>query len=481
MNSASSRSKVKKPCRNKKPSHNANPSYHSGFFCHCSSCRSFHRLFVKDIDVVSKVCATARNKSSLQLSNEAFLDRFKETQLNAKPKWIKLGDRVTARGTHTGIVKYIGPLDDRVISPPTYVGIQLDEPVGLHCGIVNGKRYFETPKGRGLMVKYEEVSKRKPAEKCPPIQGNTMFPSYEPGKYTRLWADRKPTQHHRGVPALRWETPVPGDVKTPVSGQHRPAGADGATPLGTPPPWSLGRPMATPLQIAGMDPMPEHTQQPWNYNPRCVTSHQIKTVGTFSGRGGVKVEDWVRDMRYVIDSKGPMPLRAEFNEIVRHTGGRARDLLLNLELGEPSSCTPEAAFGELLEEYGEREWTASPMAAFYARMQHPNESPSDYAIALEAKLRMAKEKGAGSAKVEAKARDEMLTIQFMYGLRDQDVKSRLAPMRPRDMSFRELRRELKVIDEEQKQRKGANSYRMDNKHLVFYTKSSMINNGQEQD
>ncbi|XP_030831052.1 CAP-Gly domain-containing linker protein 1 isoform X2 [Strongylocentrotus purpuratus] len=189
MNSASSRSKVKKPCRNKKPSHNANPSYHSGFFCHCSSCRSFHRLFVKDIDVVSKVCATARNKSSLQLSNEAFLDRFKETQLNAKPKWIKLGDRVTARGTHTGIVKYIGPLEDKVISPPTYVGIQLDEPVGLHCGIVNGKRYFETPKGRGLMVKYEEVSKRKPAEKCPPIQGNPMFPSYEPGKYTRLWAD----------------------------------------------------------------------------------------------------------------------------------------------------------------------------------------------------------------------------------------------------------------------------------------------------
>eukprot|EP00057_Strongylocentrotus_purpuratus_P010346 XP_011664820.1 PREDICTED: uncharacterized protein LOC105438551 [Strongylocentrotus purpuratus] len=166
-------------------------------------------------------------------------------------------------------------------------------------------------------------------------------------------------------------------------------------------------------------------------------------------------------MRYVIDSKGSMPLRAEFNEIVRHTGGRARDLLLNLELGEPSSCTPEAAFGELLEEYGEREWTASPMAAFYARMQHPNESPSDYAIALEAKLRVAKEKGAGSAIAEAKARDEMLTIQFMYGLRDQDVKSPLAPMRPRDMSFRELRRELKVTDEEQKQRKGANSYRMD--------------------
>ncbi|XP_054748167.2 CAP-Gly domain-containing linker protein 2-like isoform X1 [Lytechinus pictus] len=190
MNSSSSRSSsVKKPCRKKKPSYHANPAYHSGFFCHCSSCRSFHRLFVKDIDVVGKVCATVRDKSSLQLSNEAFLDRFRETQLNTKPNWIKLGDRVTAKGKFKGIVKYIGPLDDQVVSPPTYVGIQLDDPVGLHCGIINGKRYFETPKGRGLMVKYEEVSKRKPADKCPPIQGNTMFPSYEPGKYTRLWAD----------------------------------------------------------------------------------------------------------------------------------------------------------------------------------------------------------------------------------------------------------------------------------------------------
>lgn len=85
-----------------------------------------------------------------------------------------------------------------------------------------------------------------------------------------------------------------------------------------------------------------------------MTSHQIKT---FTGRGGGKVEDRVQDMRYVIDSKGPMPLCAEFNEIVRLTGGRAP-------------------------QFGERAWTASPMAAFYARMQHPNEAPSDYAIAL---------------------------------------------------------------------------------------------------
>ena len=38
----------------------------------------------------------------------------------------------------------------------------------------------------------------------------------------------------------------------------------------------------------------------------------------------------------------------------------------------------------------------------------------------------------------------------MYGLRDQKVRARLAPMRPRDMSFRELRKELRVIGAEEK-------------------------------
>ena len=111
-----------------------------------------------------------------------------------------------------------------------------------------------------------------------------------------------------------------------------------------------------------------------------------------------------------------------------------------------------AVFKELLEEYGELDLSVSPMAAFYARLQMPNESPSDYAIALEALLRRATTYG---ARAQDSQRDGTLTTQFMLGLRDRAVKSRLAPMRPRDMTFKDLRRELQVINEEMRQMRGA--------------------------
>ena len=199
-----------------------------------------------------------------------------------------------------------------------------------------------------------------------------------------------------------------------------------------------------------MDPLPSTTRQEWNNGTRCVTTQQIKGVNIFSGKGGPKVEDWVRDMKYILESKGPAAPLVQFNEIVRHTGGRARDLILNLELSGDQQLTPAAAFRELLEEYGESDYLSSAMANFYSRVQQTSESASEYAVALEAKLRAAKDRGEQAAMVEQPTRDVMLTTQFMQGLRDQAVKARLAPMRPREMSFRELRRELRVIEAEEK-------------------------------
>ena len=67
------------------------------------------------------------------------------------PAIIKLGDRVLVKGTHTGldkyttdiqwhfflkifrnvtflgVVKFVGTLDDHLVSPQCYVGVQLDE------------------------------------------------------------------------------------------------------------------------------------------------------------------------------------------------------------------------------------------------------------------------------------------------------------------------------------------------------------------
>lgn len=185
-----------------------------------------------------------------------------------------------------------------------------------------------------------------------------------------------------------------------------------------------------------------------NSTPTLLVAQQLKGVNVFTGKGGMCVDDWVRDMRYLLESRGNLSPRACFNEVVRHTGGRARDLILNLEL-EGGELSAKRAFRELLDEYGDGDIMSSPMASFYARMQQTNETPSEYAVALEAKLRTARDRGDQTALGES-TRDAMLTTQFMYGLRDQNVRARLAPMRPRLMSFRELRKELRVIGAEEK-------------------------------
>ncbi|XP_071493565.1 uncharacterized protein [Diadema antillarum] len=234
-------------------------------------------------------------------------------------------------------------------------------------------------------------------------------------------------------------TPVPRDLLTPEGANSMLA----ETPRRG---YSPVRQAVTPLQMAGLDPMPEHSANA-NANVQCVTSYQFRNVSMFSGtnKQGPRVEDWVRDMRHLLQLKGHTTPAIAFNDIVRHTSGRARDLVLNLESRQGEVPAPETVFTELLEEYGESPLTISPMAAFYARTQVPNESPTEYAIALEALLRKAVNCG---EKVEVTSRDQMLTTQFMCGLRDRTVKSRLAPMRPRDMTFKELRRELHIIQEE---------------------------------
>ena len=55
-----------------------------------------------------------------------------------------------------------------------------------HNGVFQGKRYFHCPRGHGIMAKYAEVIRINPPEKCPPITGNPMFPSYDRVRRQRL-------------------------------------------------------------------------------------------------------------------------------------------------------------------------------------------------------------------------------------------------------------------------------------------------------
>ena len=206
--------------------------------------------------------------------------------------------------------------------------------------------------------------------------------------------------------------------------------------------------------LTPMEPLAAHpttTQQP--YVPLTYTSHQLKNVPTFSGssseRSNLRVEDWVRDIRYLLELKGPQPDHVQFHEVVRHTRGRARDLVLNLECR--GQKTVEAALTELLEEFGEGSTATTPIATFFSRRQKSDETTTDYAIALEALLRHVEDVNRRQGRQWGQLgedRDLLLTTQFMKGLQDDSVRQRLAPMQPRTMSFRSLRQELRIITEE---------------------------------
>ena len=178
---------------------------------------------------------------------------------------------------------------------------------------------------------------------------------------------------------------------------------------------------------------------------RLVPSHQVKSVPIFTGRdqgSSIAIDDWVRDVRYLIDTTS-MPLDMQFSTIVRYLGGAARKLVLNLP---PAQQTPSHAFAELKAQFGDSLLTGDPLASFYERMRLPNEQPSIYAVELEAILRTIEERSSLSRPFSN--RNSMLTHQFMRGVKDEKVTQRLAPMRPREMTFRELQVELRHLERE---------------------------------
>ncbi|KAK1276611.1 hypothetical protein QJS04_geneDACA003778 [Acorus gramineus] len=69
---------------------------------------------------------------------------------------MKVGDRCEVEpGAKRGIVKFVGRVE--TIAPGYWVGIQYDEPLGKHDGLVKGKRYFNCPPNHGAMVRPDKV------------------------------------------------------------------------------------------------------------------------------------------------------------------------------------------------------------------------------------------------------------------------------------------------------------------------------------
>ena len=89
-----------------------------------------------------------------------------------------------------------------------------------------------------------------------------------------------------------------------------------------------------------------------------------------------------------------------------------------------------------------------PLADFYERSQCRGESAGSYAIASEAILREVEEVQNGDQHFPD--RDAKLAMQFMRGLIGKEVSMKIAPLKPRLLSFRELQIELRNLARETK-------------------------------
>ena len=147
-------------------------------------------------------------------------------------------------------------------------------------------------------------------------------------------------------------------------------------------------------------------------------------------------------MQYLLDAI-ELPPYLRFSTVVRHLGGEARKLVLNLP---PQDQTPERAFDELKAEYSDAHSSFDPLADFYERTQKPGESACSFAIALEAVLRTVEESQRGGRPFPD--RDSKLTRQFLRGIIDENVYTRIAPLKPKLLSFRELQAELRDLARE---------------------------------
>ncbi|XP_075509555.1 tubulin-folding cofactor B [Primulina tabacum] len=143
--------------------------------------RDGYRLHVIDIDPSSITSGGWLDNTSLvekyKISEEAY-DKLDGTYRKLKEKLgcqhssheskisdsymkdlcanIKIGDRCQVEpGERRGVIKFVGIAE--TLAPGFWVGVQYDEPLGKHDGMVKGKRYFDCPPLCGGMVRPDKV------------------------------------------------------------------------------------------------------------------------------------------------------------------------------------------------------------------------------------------------------------------------------------------------------------------------------------
>ncbi|EEF33219.1 tubulin-folding cofactor B [Ricinus communis] len=86
----------------------------------------------------------------------AFEPKITENYMEDLCANIKLGDRCEVEpGAKRGIVKFVGRAES--LAPGFWVGVQYDEPLGKHDGLVKGVRYFDCPPLHGGMIRPDKI------------------------------------------------------------------------------------------------------------------------------------------------------------------------------------------------------------------------------------------------------------------------------------------------------------------------------------
>lgn len=96
------------------------------------------------------------NEEEQRKMQERLDEEIKEAEALASKATIGSRCLITAKGPRRiGTIMYNGPLDGKA---GIFIGVKLDEPLGLNDGCVNGKRYFECQPKYGSMVPVANIT-----------------------------------------------------------------------------------------------------------------------------------------------------------------------------------------------------------------------------------------------------------------------------------------------------------------------------------
>jgi len=74
---------------------------------------------------------------------------------------LAVGDRVIIKEKYIGTARYVGPIEEKIVSDEIFIGIELDEEITKNSGVFGSRQYFDCEYGHGIMVPMSKVRKLK--------------------------------------------------------------------------------------------------------------------------------------------------------------------------------------------------------------------------------------------------------------------------------------------------------------------------------